>query len=376
MVRKDGGETHKKSDTKGPTFFFPVVVGVNAVFLLILMRSSPSSLVCFQNRTVEKKKHHNSSKQETSSSSSSSSPSDIWEEEMLEKKALASSFSRKEDGTVQNLRLVIVGDSVTRYQYLNLVNYIENGTWDTRATLDNGTTSRTYIKETNFPGTWPELFDFTNKMFHGNEICDCYRNPDNGAYLPTVREARYYADSVKNNNYVSYFPRYGDMGTRGNLLPHQLLQQQQVVENSTFYLNTEIPTFQWDYNWTSLIFQYVARMEPKPQYFVFNSGLWQNHDLDEPTILAIREALVENEIVGIYKTTTRAKNERGNKNLQPYEQVACEVFPCLNLHWTADLPHRDYLDRVHFSGPAYRRMNQQLLDFINVLSVNNLKGEQ
>ena len=91
--------------------------------------------------------------------------------------------------------LLIIGDSLSRYQYLNLVNFLEHGTW---------VTDPTHLKpsenEKKFDGGWKEFYQITNQRLRGHEICDCFR--DGGEIL----ENRYYIhEGVK----VSYLQLFG-----------------------------------------------------------------------------------------------------------------------------------------------------------------------
>ena len=285
-------------------------------------------------------------------------------------------YRNPQTGRVENLHIAMMGDSLTRYQYLSLVNFLENDTWNTTIVQDGVT--RDFVNLQTFRDDWPgpterdtrwiKFFEITaNQVFKGKESCDCYRI-NAKEYLTAVREVRYYANN-ETNNFVSFFPRWGNRGTRGMFSPHDVLQQQ----GNQSYLNKEVDPskFRWNYNWTSIIRNYISNMEPKPQYFLFNSGIWGNQYLTKPILLAIREALLEHQIVGIYKTTTRKKDQRGVKALAWYELFACELFPCLGTQWTADLNQNDYWDNLHFYGRVYRRMNLQLFGLLEILTSLN-----
>ena len=86
--------------------------------------------------------------------------------------------------------IVFIGDSLTRYQYLNLAQRIVLGTW----TAFHGATNAAGVKLplTELERSWPSWAAFmagTNERLQGNEICDCYRAEGLG---PFIAENRYF----------------------------------------------------------------------------------------------------------------------------------------------------------------------------------------
>ena len=269
--------------------------------------------------------------------------------------------SKTPKSPVSNLRLVLMGDSVTRFQYMSLINFLHTGAWNTRYIQDDMFPRDITIQGT-FRGNWSNFYEFSNSLFYGKEVCDCYRQSSH-TYKHTVRENRYYADPVA-NNYVTYIQRFGNFATRGMFQPNQVYDKSLQMHNP--WLNKNTTDFAWEFSsWEAAIREYVALLKPKPQFFIFNAGKWP-HDLNATTLTGIRNALVEHDITGIYKTTTRSKNETST-DLEAYEKVACKLFPCLNLSWTAHLPNQAYSDRVHFKAGPYHAMNDQMLQKLNRL---------
>jgi len=94
---------------------------------------------------------------------------------------------------LQHQHVVLIGDSLTRYQYLNLVHWVvyhhelEHQEAAVQSTPDipssppiaykyppNTQLHRNLSVEANLP-PWNEFYRQTNKAFHGFELCDCYR---------------------------------------------------------------------------------------------------------------------------------------------------------------------------------------------------------
>ena len=63
----------------------------------------------------------------------------------------------------------MIGDSITRYQYLNLVHFLATKSWLSDPSQPNE-------NERKFAG-WNDFYAITNQRMMGHEICDCYREP-------------------------------------------------------------------------------------------------------------------------------------------------------------------------------------------------------
>merc|ERR1719203_1461965 len=74
-----------------------------------------------------------------------------------------------------DLSIVFVGDSLSRYQYLSLVNYLHSGAtkW-----LDTGDPKENPVVEHSFDG-WADFHRLTNEQLQPYETCDCYRDEGN-----------------------------------------------------------------------------------------------------------------------------------------------------------------------------------------------------
>lgn len=81
--------------------------------------------------------------------------------------------------------LVLVGDSLTRYQYLSLVYFLETRRWASPPGAPVNTNEKSW-------SNWTEFHTGMTARLRGHEICDCYRGPtmDGG-----IREMRYYTSA-------------------------------------------------------------------------------------------------------------------------------------------------------------------------------------
>jgi hypothetical protein len=101
---------------------------------------------------------------------------------------------------------MFIGDSVTRYQYLNLAHFVATGEWDSPADLPNENKRRF--------GDWARFHAETNCRLGGREVCDCYRN---GSDLASVVENRYFEDPAGVR--LSFFIVHADQPFRQHALP-------------------------------------------------------------------------------------------------------------------------------------------------------------
>jgi hypothetical protein len=137
----------------------------------------------------------------------------------------------------------------------------------------------------------------------------------------------------------------------------------------------------WSYNWTDLITQYIAMLPYKPDYVIFNAGIW-GHDLSKQHIRkSIVTALRDSNMTGIFKTTTTPDtNESHTQNRKgSHDATMCKAMEgrCLNLSWTESLQGKEnYWDNWHFQPHVYEKMNKQLFDMIDELEEENRNAKQ
>jgi hypothetical protein len=324
-----------------------------------------------------------------------------------------------DDGIPRHLRLLMVGDSVTRYQYLSLVYYLRHGKWEPiDITIDH---PHHIINEHEY-GTWNEFFFETNDVLAPYEWCDCYR-PEVSA-LGDIIEARYYHDP-RYDNYVYFISKFGPESIHGVWEPETLSLSIPPRDDPQEQLrNNSVPVLpNWEYTWSNLG-DLIARLQRgssslvPPTHVVLNGGLWSTdvEIRDENSQDALIEGLRDANVTIIYKTTTAERNNsaleeeqvvvddsvahaHGNYSrsfsihdhrqqqqpqqqqqeeqqllpLQPYEERLCSMADhCLDLSWTVNVPPKYYWDNLHFYEPVYRWMNYDLLTIVTGTARNNI----
>jgi hypothetical protein len=271
------------------------------------------------------------------------------------------------------VHIAFIGDSLTRYQYLNLAYFTHHGEWITNSAVPN------LMSEGMFP-SWNEYYRYAGMLLNETEQCDCYRPQGNYMAIRKmnqIHENRYYVSSplsLSNNStsitdatrYLTMIQKMGEFEAHGHWLPEEVYQPFHAI-------NITVPDasgqrYAWRYkDWDSIVLEYLAKLVPKPQYVVLNAGLWP-HDLHNASVIdALRRALDSSGMQGIYKTTTKEKSDL-DTTVAAYEEYACKVLHhCLNLSWTGSLNKTDehYVDQKHFTATVNRMFNEQLLQLID-----------
>ena len=168
---------------------------------------------------------------------------------------------------MNNQHIVMIGDSLMRYQYLSLVHLVE---------LNHFYENRNETNNIFFVPTWKNWFDYYNAstaMFGPNEHCDCFRASGRllDVYQTTV-ENRFYSNFERNISitYLNYFGDY--MPVHGHWRPGN---------NDSDTLRSphqrSIPLL-WSYaNVTETIVNIAAKLSPKPSVLLLNAGFHANN---------------------------------------------------------------------------------------------------
>jgi hypothetical protein len=118
----------------------------------------------------------------------------------------------------RGLRLAFVGDSVTRYQAINLMYYLYSGHWYPDNVKPSIVAKDDYdtfaANDTTDDTTWNLYFNYTSHQLgeaEGYHWCDCYRT---GLEVSRSFENRYFRD-VRHDNYVYFVTKFGKRKSRG-----------------------------------------------------------------------------------------------------------------------------------------------------------------
>jgi len=250
-----------------------------------------------------------------------------------------------------------------------------------------------FVEDHDHPNIWAlrdfsnynELYNFSTHVLSPYEECNCYRHKipgTKGISKEGTIENRYFADPER-NNYITYIQMFGSYPPHGHWTPAEVHSSKHVKPNFTYPLSP----FVWRYDWGGLIREYLAKLEHKPQYLVFNEGLWVEHELRNAAVRqSIKDALDETGIIGIYKTTTLPHFNTANSLMKipasvvcnRHDKAMCDIMDgrCLDLSWTKYLGREHKWDRSHFTPHVNKVMVLQFLEMYNSLLVEKQEQKQ
>ena len=294
---------------------------------------------------------------------------------------------RKYDIGLGNLRIedftgrhiVLMGDSVTRYQYLSLVYFLEYGafpgnedTWLTPegAQLKGPTWEKSYT-------SWEQFYNVTNGQLRGHEICDCFRARETKT---TLCENRYYHHPSLNIS-VSYVGWMGPIPIRGHLLPggHGAGPVAAASPSETYNaMGCRVSNCNNPYKWNARSPQDAIRAHVKglsPTDFFANAGLWPIEGINWIGLAAAgRDLHISTGANIFWKTTTPEINEhqKGCKSvhrlkhgeIREMAQNGWHLYDAFKI--VCNLQGSIYTDKLHFQGVAYEELNRQLFWHIDL----------
>lgn len=244
---------------------------------------------------------------------------------------------------MNNHHIVMIGDSLTRYQYLSLVYLINTNTF-------YPANKKPSILWEGDHGNWNLFFNATNAALYPNEYCDCYR-------VGYINENRYFFNKERNItiSYIAYFGDAADQKIHGHWSPHDN------ETNHQFHTPTlgDFVPYRWESNTIlEALPDHAAKLDPKPSVLILNAGFWPNKYGDpdfRSSVLNLAVSLFDRVI---WKTTNYDRDHKGALSLAICQHPGIE---CLNLDWTQYLETSDYKDRLHFQADIYTDIDIQFI---------------
>ena len=261
-----------------------------------------------------------------------------------------------EDRRPRNLHLAIVGDSVSRFQYIALAHFLHYG----QHIRNEDRPAKLSLKDKQLaPGKNDTFHNLHQILLHPNEQCDCYRPAE---WTPSVFvDNRYYYDPILNNS-LTFLLKYGSMEAHGRWTPQEVHNAHDPSFEEGHYI--------WEGNW-SVAFRHLDAIRPRPNYVVFNAGHHPNMMYKKAVQDDIAESLQELNLIGIYKYTTCKNGNSRARRTTTHEDAMCARMEhrCISYIWTCSLenPGTHYYDHVHLTADMNQRMNEELLDYLREL---------
>lgn len=253
---------------------------------------------------------------------------------------------------LRNKHLIFMGDSITRYQYIDLVYLITFQEY----LIDSDTLNP--VNEHTFQD-WNTYYAYTNEKLSPYEKCDCFR--DNSLHDERKEFENRYYHHPRYNITITYIMFTGRFDTlKGHWYDSGDVEKYR--EPSSYYYKEF-----WSGSLRSKS-DWLLSLSPYPtQILVMNVGhhpqkTFSNADSAKETIQFLETKFS----TFIWKTTTFAI---GQDEERKTDEAICVVSTthCLNLSWTKHLNTVCYWDDKHFYAPVYSLMNSQLIHFLESL---------
>ncbi|KAG5188844.1 hypothetical protein JKP88DRAFT_303552 [Tribonema minus] len=269
--------------------------------------------------------------------------------------------------------LVLIGDSLTRYQYTSLVYFLENGHFMSPPP-DNAWKAEFE--------SWNDYFRITNERLHGNEVCDCYRPSEqiDGSY-----ENRYYYNPATDVR-ISYLQW---RGARGIYLHDQILDA--VVDGDMARAGSycragecgaDVPGLD-PVRFTSAN-DFVRDGAPRlrPHFLVLNCGHWAgcgtraefNALADSARDAVVKGGGHERNVIWKMTTTSATRGIAGHKHCGPFVARGARVSPddrvSEGFRVLVGAPGSGvtlgdvFEDTIHFHAEVYAELNNILLNVL------------
>ena len=230
----------------------------------------------------------------------------------------------------RNLSILFSGDSLTRYQYIDLAYFLAYGKWvhpDDKPNMEVETDHE----------SWVSFYNYTNTMLQPYEECDCFRE-EGSLQRKDINENRFFLDKERNNS-IAYLQKFGNW-------PYAFSWDVKDVHNEYGPLITERSQLKpktWGH-WVQAIKEFICMLEPKPSIFIFNEGIWHNNDLHDVQLQDdIIHALNECNIKSLYRTTTKEDKKR-DSHLEEYELRLCDKTDhSMDVSWTGLVSGEQFL---------------------------------
>jgi hypothetical protein len=257
----------------------------------------------------------------------------------------------------RNQHILMVGDSLLRYQYVSLVHLLSKGEFPDKLDPDGK-----ILQERMF-SSWAEFFTFSNGLFSstvsGSEVCDCHRDQV-WRSLAEVTENRYFRDR-KNNfsiTYIQYFgdtfPLHGNYRPRSDAKFHAAIDAGELLEAST-----------WSYDTVqTMLTDYATKLVPAPTVLLLNAGFHKENYVQTTHRNSVLTVAKTHFPRFIWKTTNaRLSHLLSPTTITEADALICATpgIQCMNLNWTYYLAPQDYVDPIHFTPQIYTDVNIQFI---------------
>lgn len=286
----------------------------------------------------------------------------------------------------RNKEIIFMGDSLTRYQYLNFIGFLHTAQWVSRPPHIESERAWATID-----GDWVQFMKLSNLRFGGYEICDCHRDTHNPIpieytqeqsdenWIPGVKENRHYYDPNYNITVRCFF-----------FTGFPFLMS--TIPNVTDFLNMDNSLDQWLFNRYNPTYEYrydhiddflTTHIKPRnPDILFINMGFWskspglRDMNLNPKHFAESLKAVVR---IPIWKTTTASVcdvpclesesiSEIDSPNAQQvFKNEKIAIFDAFKISKPFRFDKANYDDSRHFKPHVYAVLNKHLIVLLESL---------
>lgn len=270
----------------------------------------------------------------------------------------------------RNKRIMFIGDSLTRYQYLNLIRYLHSGRWSDPLSI------QLCCEKT--VENWDEFYARLSLTFGCNHICDCHNwKNDGSSNITGTQENHYYYDPDLNLTISSHFwPGIVPMLQKTiQIMPKPKYFQDYCRYLTTSYMKGE-PVAATDYTpqWTYPDINSFLEEVVKPSQvdmLIVNFGHWEgalnHHDVFKTEEKVIKFCELATSMVPevIWKVTTAKQKSPPVDDERFFSYLA--RYPTIKLFnaykYTVEVAYPVSMwDSLHYYSFVYRELNIALLE--------------
>lgn len=275
-----------------------------------------------------------------------------------------------------HLHIVMIGDSVTHYQYLSLAYFLRTGRWFDPMRKKSHLTNVYSYENIFHDEIFGEFFFQTTRLLQPRELCDCLYPSDGDAHKDPYRAHqadmiinRYFRDPDRNNT-LRFFHAVKPQATKGRLSHLNITdmegKEQDGLLNGIHQFHPRDIIWKSE-SWAETLRTHVAQLNPRPEYVVLNGG----PPMEATELAELKQSLEDlGCIVQTFWKTTSYRRAAGriDEEAELNDQHMCEELGgCLDISWTKKLKEKLYWDEIHNKEPVYRVMNEDLLESIGYL---------
>lgn len=241
---------------------------------------------------------------------------------------------------LNNQNIVMIGDSLMRYQYLSLANLVHTNSFVSPSERPNLLIHHSYKSR-------EVAYMAASELLAPNEFSECFWG---------VYENHYYRNKERNFS-LSYITYSGlEHSPKGVWMPTDAERFP-----STTKLVFQNTTPAWGYSSVEEVFtEVLTKLDPRPTTVVLNTGQGKNDRHERGQEEAVLTAARKNFDRVIWKTTNYDQNHQAGNSAHDHP-CSYPGIECLNQDWTKFLSPEHYTDRLHFTPEIYSDINTQFI---------------